>query len=256
MAEIRGIGQTALVRFLLKHGYAGLRRRQAGLSRHPGDNMSTHSVFGRSLVAIVACAGLAGLTPLAVIAQDATPAAPPPMATPVAAGVAPIDVPLIDASGQAVGLAAFSEGPDGVTVTVLVEGLTPGEHGWHLHETGVCAPAGGAEPFADAGGHWNPTMMPHGGPEDEERHVGDFGNLTASEAGLAQAEITTDAFTLGEGPTSVFDEDGTAIVIHEMMDDLTTQPDGDSGARVACGVVAEPPATPAATPVGVATPVA
>jgi Cu-Zn family superoxide dismutase len=90
--------------------------------------------------------------------------------------------------------------------------------GWRLHEMG---------------GHWNPTMMAHGGPEDEERHAGGFGNLTASENGLAQVELSTSDFTLGNGPPSVFDEDGTAIVIHGMMDDLTTQPNGDSGPRVA-----------------------
>jgi Cu-Zn family superoxide dismutase len=96
----------------------------------------------------------------------------------------------------------------------------------------------------------------HGGPDDPEHHAGDFGNLTASEAGLAEAEITTTDFSLGEGPSSVFDEDGTAIILHTGMDDLTTQPDGDAGARFACGVVAEPMTMPAATPAGIATPVA
>ena len=158
-------------------------------------------------------------------------------------------------SGAAVGLATFSEDAAGVTLILLVEGLTPGEHGWHLHEMGVCDP-GGAEPFDSAGKHWNPTAMMHGGPDDPEHHAGDFGNLTASEAGLAEAEITTTDFSLDEGPNSVFDEDGTAIILHTGMDDLTTQPDGDAGARFACGVVAEPMTMPAATPAGMATPVA
>lgn len=136
----------------------------------------------------------------------------------------------------------------------LVEGLTPGEHGWRLHEMDVCEPVG-AEPVADAGGHWNPTMMAHGGPNDEERHASDFGNLTASENGLAEVELASTDFTLGDGPTAVFDENGTAILIHEMMDDLATQPDGDSGPRLACGVVAESVMAPAATPLGIATPV-
>jgi Cu-Zn family superoxide dismutase len=192
-----------------------------------------------------------GPAALVATAQDSTPVASTQMATPVAG--APIDVPLLDASGAAVGLATFSEGAAGVTVTVLVEGLTPGEHGWHLHETGVCDP-GGAEPFESAGDHWNPTTRAHGAPDDPEHHVGDFGNFTASEAGLAEATITTTDFSLGDGPPSVFDENGTVIIIHEGMDDLTTQPDGDAGMRFACGVVAEPMA--AATPVGMATPVA
>lgn len=183
-----------------------------------------------------------------VMAQDATPVATP--------GV-PLEVPLVDAEGNAVGLATFTEGDDGVTIVALMEGLTPGEHGWHLHEFGVCDPAG-AEPFASAGEHWNPTNEEHGAPDAPSHHAGDFGNFTATADGLAEAEITTTDFTLGEGPNSVFDEDGTAIIIHEGADDLTTQPSGDSGARFACGVVAEPTmaATPVAAPQGAATPVA
>ena len=216
--------------------------------------MKTRSVLGKGVLALAGLFGLLGPA-LVVSAQESTPVGAGQLATPVATEIT-LDVPLIDASGEAVGLATFSEGADGVTVTLLVEGLDPGEHGWHLHEIGVCEPVGGAEPFADAGGHWNPTSMPHGGPDDPEHHVGDFGNLTASEAGLAETEITTTDFTLGDGPSSVFDEDGTAIIVHEGMDDLTTQPDGDSGPRYACGVVAEPMTMPAATPVGIATPVA
>ena len=116
------------------------------------------------------------------------------MATPMAA----LDVPLIDATGDAVGLATFTEDADGVTVHLLIEGLSPGEHGWHLHEFGVCEP-GGAEPFSSAGEHWNPTAQPHGGPDAAEHHVGDFGNLVASEDGLAEVEITTTDFTFEAG---------------------------------------------------------
>lgn len=203
-----------------------------------------HTRLVRSLVAVLAGIGLAAPAAPMATAQEATPVAS-----------AALDVPLIDASGEAVGLATFSENAGGVTLTLLVEGLAPGEHGWHLHEVGVCEPVGGAEPFAAAGGHWNPARMPHGGPDDDERHAGDFGNLTAGDAGLAEMEITTTHFTLGSGETSVFDEDGTAIIVHEAMDDLTTQPGGDSGARYACGVVAATMIAPAATPVGIATPV-
>jgi Cu-Zn family superoxide dismutase len=194
-------------------------------------------------------------------AQDATPMAAAQEATPMATPAAALDVPLIDANGDAVGLATFSEDADGVTVRLLIEGLSPGEHGWHLHEFGVCEP-GGAEPFSSAGVHWNPTTQPHGGPDDAEHHAGDFGNLVASEEGLAEIEITTTDFTFEAGQTSVFDEDGTAIIVHEGVDDLVTQPSGNSGARYACGVVAEPTmdmtamqaATPMATPMTMATP--
>jgi Cu-Zn family superoxide dismutase len=207
----------------------------------------------RVIIAIVALASLMGSAAHVSTAQEATPASSAQMATPMATPVAALDVPLIDMTGAAVGLATFSEGSDGVTLTVLIEGLAPGEHGWHLHEMGICEP-GGVEPFGSAGGHWNPTAMSHGGPDDERHHAGDFGNLTASENGLAEVEITTTDFSLGDGPASVYDEDGTAIIIHEGMDDLTTQPDGDSGMRYACGIVAEPMTMPAATPVGIATP--
>ena len=215
--------------------------------------MEIRSALVRGGIALLVFVGLMGPATLVATGQEASPVAAPQMATPVAG--APLDVPLVDASGAAVGLATFSEDAAGVTLTLLVEGLTPGEHGWHLHEMGVCDP-GGAEPFDSAGKHWNPTAMMHGGPDDPEHHAGDFGNLTASEAGLAEAEITTTDFSLGEGPNSVFDEDGTAIILHTGMDDLTTQPDGDAGARFACGVVAEPMTMPAATPAGMATPVA
>src|SRR5215213_1578547 len=152
-------------------------------------------------------------------AQGATPMAAAQQATPMATPTAALDVPLIDANGDAVGLATFTENADGVTVHLLIEGLSPGEHGWHLHEFGVCDPDG-AEPFSSAGGHWNPTVQPHGAPDADEHHVGDFGNLVASADGLADIKITTRDFTLEAGPTSIFDEDGTSIVVHEGRDDL------------------------------------
>ncbi len=181
----------------------------------------------------MALAGLALVTPTA-FAQDATP-----MATPMAESGAALDVPLVDAAGEAVGLATFTEDDDGVTIHVLIEGLTPGEHGWHLHEFGDCNGATD-EPFSSAGGHWNPTDMEHGAPDAASHHVGDFGNFEATADGKAEATMTTMDFSLGDGPDSVFDEDGTAIIIHAGRDDLKTQPSGDSGPRFACGVVAEP----------------
>lgn len=174
------------------------------------------------------------LSPLLVNAQQATPGA---------AG-ASLDVPLIDKSGKEVGTATFSEGADGVTVSVHVEGLEPGDHGWHLHAMGVCE-SSGLEPFATAGPHWNPTGEMHGAPDAMHHHAGDFGNFTAGDDGVGEADITTKDFTLAAGPTSVSDEDGTAIIIHVGKDDLVSQPAGNSGARYACGVVAKPKAMPA-----------
>jgi Cu-Zn family superoxide dismutase len=196
----------------------------------------------------MALASFALVAPVA-FAQDSTPMASP-VASPVG-GAMTLDVPLVDAAGQAIGLATFSEGEDGVTIHLLVERLTPGEHGWHLHEFGNCNGTTD-EPFSSAGGHWNPTEMEHGAPDADPHHAGDFGNFDATADGLAEATITTTDFTLGEGPILVFDQDGTAIILHAGRDDLTTQPSGDSGARFACGVVAKPMmgamSTPMATP--------
>lgn len=207
----------------------------------------------RTSVAALAIGFLAAPTALAASAQDATPMAGMADATPVAM-FENLEVPLVDAAGNAVGLAIFSEYQGETMLQILAEGLTPGEHGWHLHEVGVCDPAG-AEPFASAGAHWDPTNMPHGAPDAADHHAGDFGNFTATEDGLAEALISTTNYTLSEGPTSVFDADGTAIIIHAGRDDLTTQPSGDSGARFACGVVAAPIASEQAA-MGEATPMA
>src|SRR5215210_6292346 len=210
----------------------------------------THSIAGRFAIATLLWASLTLPASLDATAQDSTPMATPENATPMAAAQAAtpmaaqqatpiatpaavaLDVPLINANGDAVGLATFTESGDGVTVHLLVEGLSPGEHGWHLHEFGVCDP-NGDEPFSSAGGHWNPTVQPHGAPDAGAHHVGDFGNLVASANGLADVEFTTTDFTFEAGETSVFDEDGTSIVVHEGMDDLVTQPSGNSGPRYA-----------------------
>lgn len=211
----------------------------------------------RPALGTLVCTALAMSTALVATAQDSTPMASSAAATPMASSGMTIEVPLLDAKDQTVGLATFTEGSDGVTITVLMEGLTPGEHGWHLHEVGVCDPSG-EKAFNSAGAHWNPTAQEHGAPDASSHHVGDFGNFVANEDGLAEASWTTADYRLGDGPNSVFDEDGTAIIIHAGKDDLTTQPSGDSGARFACGVVAAPTmmATPmAATPVAKATPI-
>ncbi len=165
-----------------------------------------------------------------------------PQATPRAA--LPLEIPLADVEGGEVGTAAFEENDAGaVTLSVDVQGLEPGEVGIHVHESGVCDPAG-LEPFSTAGGHYNPTAGTHGAPDDPDSHAGDLGNLTIADDGTGALDLTTDRFTLGEGPTSLFDDDGSSLVIHAMTDDLMTDPAGMSGPRLVCGVVAEPlPAT-------------
>ena len=164
---------------------------------------------------------------------DATPSTD---ATPAAA----LDVTLRDEAGEEVGTATLAEGDDGrVTVAVAAEGIPAGEHGIHVHGVGICDPSG-AVPFASAGGHFNPTGAPHGGPDDPNAHAGDLGNITAGE----EIAVTTDRFTLSEGTLSLSDIDGSAILIHANPDDLETDPDGGSGARIACAVLATPMGSP------------
>ena len=134
---------------------------------------------------------------------------------------------------QVTGTADFIQLPDGRTRVVLnLTGLTPGPHGVHLHEVGDCS----AEDATSAGPHWNPTSQAHGGPGAPEHHAGDFGNVIAGDDGEATMVLETDDFTV-EGENSVL---GKAIVVHGAADDLTSQPAGNSGPRVGCGVIVRP----------------
>lgn len=179
------------------------------------------------------------------IAQDALPGATP--------SIEEQHIILASPEGDLVATARFIEIDEGVTITVTTDadsGLEPGEHGIHIHERGVCTPTEGDEPFSDAGGHYNPTDAEHGGPEDEDAHAGDLGNLTVEEDGTIDFEITTDRVTLVTGEeNSLADEDGSALIIHADQDDLETDPSGESGERVACGTIFQhPQGTPVATP--------
>jgi Cu-Zn family superoxide dismutase len=149
-------------------------------------------------------------------------------------GVAGARVQLVNAQGQAIGTATLAEQPDGkVKLMVQARGLTPGKHGIHIHAVGRCDPPG----FTTAGPHYNPLARKHGLDSAEGAHAGDLPNLEADASGNARYEAVTDRVTLREGLVSVFDGDGSALVIHEKADDQRTDPTGDSGARVACGVI-------------------
>jgi len=127
------------------------------------------------------------------------------------------------------GTVTFTEVADGIRIVADVEGLDPGKHGFHIHEFGDCS----APDAASAGGHFNPDGMPHGAPDDMERHVGDLGNLVADEKGKAHYE-RNDSFISFGGDHSII---GLAVVIHSGEDDFTSQPSGAAGPRVACGVI-------------------
>lgn len=138
-----------------------------------------------------------------------------------------------DASGNVVGQAKFTEDAAGIVhVNVHVKGLSAGEHGIHIHAIGACTPT-----FAAAGGHHNPLGHQHGLDNPNGPHAGDLPALAVNGAGVGHLNAKTDRATLSASPVSIFDADGSAIVIHAGPDDQVTDPTGNSGARVACGVI-------------------
>jgi Cu-Zn family superoxide dismutase len=150
---------------------------------------------------------------------------------------------IINVEGDPIGAATFTQqrGSDEVRVFAFAAGLQPGRHGIHIHSVGECDPnsidpATGSR-FYSAGPHFNPQENEHGLQNPQGPHAGDLPNLKVGPGGVGFAHATNDRITLGEGPTSLFDGDRSAIVIHENRDDQVTDPTGNSGARIACGVI-------------------
>ena len=142
---------------------------------------------------------------------------------------------IINEHGVKIGTAQFSTSALGLRVAVKVSHLTPGEHGVHIHNVGKCeAPA-----FTSAGGHFNPTSAHHGvnNTQSPHPHLGDMPNLTADKKGNAKANFVLTGVTLADGSGSLLHEGGTAIVVHAKPDDLMSDPSGNSGDRIACGVI-------------------
>lgn len=139
---------------------------------------------------------------------------------------------LRNAQGQPVGTATLTDVGGGVRVIVEARNLPHGDKGVHIHEVGRCEP-----PFTTAGGHFNPGKRQHGLQNPAGPHAGDLPNITIGADGTGRLETVTDRVTLGGGATSLFDADGSAIVIHAAPDDHRTDPAGNSGARIACGVI-------------------
>ena len=134
------------------------------------------------------------------------------------------------AGNTAAGSVTFTQNGDKVTVSAKLTGLTPGGHGFHVHEKGDCSASDGTS----AGGHFNPTGKPHGDPAAPDHHAGDMPMLQADASG--NATLTTDlaGVTIGSGTTDII---GKSVIVHKDADDYKTQPTGNSGARVACGVI-------------------
>jgi Cu-Zn family superoxide dismutase len=140
---------------------------------------------------------------------------------------------LRNAQGQPVGTATFAQVGAGVRIVLEARNLPPGDKGVHIHEAGRCEPPG----FESAGGHANPGKAQHGLQNPAGPHAGDLPNIAIGPGGTGRLETTTSRMTLGSGPTSLFDADGSALVVHAGPDDHRTDPTGGSGARLACGVI-------------------
>lgn len=227
-----------------------------------------HATGRGAIVWVAVSAALASMLAFGagtVAAQDATPQASPEDALPTG-----ILTEIVNAEGDPIGSATFAPTDDGsVSISVRVNGMEPGEHGLHIHDIGACDPSG-ETPFESAGGHFNPTDVPHGpgpqmasgtpmsaatpgaaSPVPSTSHAGDLGNITVGDDGTGMVSITTNWVTLEAGmANSLGDADGSSIVIHAGEDDLQSQPSGDSGDRIGCGVIFPAEIVPVATPAG------
>lgn len=140
---------------------------------------------------------------------------------------------LVDATGAARGTATFTETPAGLSVAIDAMGLPPGAKGFHIHTVGKCE----GPDFGSAGGHWNPTSHQHGKDNPAGPHMGDMNNITVMANGRGRMTAVIPNGKLRSGPTPLLDADGAAIMIHADADDYKTDPAGNSGKRIACGVI-------------------
>jgi Cu-Zn family superoxide dismutase len=144
-----------------------------------------------------------------------------------------LKVELKDLQGASIGTATLSPAQGGgVSIALDLRNLAPGEHAFHVHQVAKCEP-----PFATAGPHFNPAGKKHGLENPDGSHAGDMKNFTVGADGTAKVVVVNAQVTLGDGPNSLFANGGTSLVIHAKPDDMKTDPAGNAGDRIACGVV-------------------
>lgn len=153
----------------------------------------------------------------------------PPYTSPPPAAVAH----LVDSGGRAVGNAVMLQEGGSVRILIDLSGLPPGAKAVHIHEVGRCEPPS----FESAGAHFNPKKAEHGTVNSRGPHAGDLPNIIVDATGRGHLEVSATRVTLEKGSASLFDADGSALVVHESPDDMRTDPEGTSGKRVACGVI-------------------
>lgn len=179
-----------------------------------------------------AVVGLAGCTrPIVPMPSPspAAPAAPPAARQPLPPSTATATV--LDLAGRRAGTVTFTDSYAGVLISGTLFGLGLGAHGLHVHEVGRCEP-----PFTSAGEHFNPQHRQHGFLNPRGPHLGDLPNVYLPAAGQLRFEFLLPGVTL-RGANGLLDADGASIVVHSERDDHTTDPSGDSGGRIACGVI-------------------
>jgi Cu-Zn family superoxide dismutase len=140
---------------------------------------------------------------------------------------------IVNAQGQKIGSATFTETADGVRIHVQVSKLPSGVHAMHLHNVGDCH----GPDFKSSGPHFNPFGKKHGAKNPDGPHAGDLPNFEVKADGTAEVEVTAKLVTLKEGKNSLFQTGGTCLMIHEKADDEVTDPTGNAGERLACGVI-------------------
>lgn len=148
-----------------------------------------------------------------------------------------LEIKLINEDHVGVGIATLSEVADGVKIDLDAHHLQPGEHGFHIHERGLCD----APTFESAGGHFNPTNKNHGFDDPEGPHAGDMENIEVADDGTVKMTVINEAVTLKkQKANSLFSKEGTSLMIHADPDDYISQPAGNAGKRIVCGVIAAP----------------